>query len=63
MNVSPHHQHPTKYPWPGLASRLIVVVAIVMVLLIGFILIADPFANDNDDADPTAVRATAAQGI
>ena len=63
MNVSPHHQHPTKYPWPGMASRLMVIVAVVVILLIGFVLIADPFGNENDEADTTALRATAAQGI
>ena len=63
MNVSPHHQHPTKYPWPGMASRLIVIVAVVVILLIGFVLIADPLGNENDEADTTALRATAAQGI
>lgn len=63
MNVSPHQQHPTKYPWPGMASRLIVIVAVVVILLIGFLLIADPFGNANDEADTTAVRETAAQGV
>lgn len=63
MNVSPHQQHPTKYPWPGMASRLIVIVAVVVILLIGFLLIADPFGNANDEAGTTAVRETAAQGI
>ena len=60
MNVSPHHQQPTKYPWPGPASALIVVVAIVVILIIGFILIADPFADDNEGGDPTAMRVTVA---
>jgi preprotein translocase subunit SecG len=46
-----------------MASRLIVIVAVVVILLIGFVLIADPFANESEEADPTAVRATAAQGI
>jgi preprotein translocase subunit SecG len=46
-----------------MASRLIVILAIVVILLIGFVLIADPFGNENADADMTAVRATAAQGI
>jgi hypothetical protein len=63
MNVSPHHQHPTKYPWPGMASRLIVIVALVVVLFIGFLLIADPFGNANEADDSTALRAIAAHRI
>ena len=63
MNVSPHHQRPTKYPWPGRASALTVVVALALILLIGFILIADPFRNDNDERDSAAMRATVALGF
>lgn len=61
MNVSPHQQHPTKYPWPGMASRLAVVVATVVVLVIGYFLVVNPFANDDAEADPTALRGSAAQ--
>jgi hypothetical protein len=61
MNVSPHHQTPTKYPWPGRASALMVVFGIVVVLIIGFILIVDPFAGDNVERDPAAMRVTAVQ--
>jgi preprotein translocase subunit SecG len=46
-----------------MASRLIVIVAVVVILLIGFVLIADPLGNEDDEADTTALRATAAQGI
>jgi preprotein translocase subunit SecG len=46
-----------------MASRLIVIVAVVVILLIGFLLIADPFGNANDEADTTAVRETAAQSV
>jgi hypothetical protein len=63
MNVSPHHQRPTKYPWPGLASARMVVLAIVLIALIGFILIADPFTTDDASVDPTATRVTAARGL
>ena len=63
MNVSPHHQHPTEYPWPGMASRLAVVLAIVVVLVIGYMLIADPFGSESEDTEPTAVRVTAEQGL
>lgn len=59
MNVSPHHQRPTKYPWPGGASALTVVLALALILIIGFILVADPFTTDNDN-DPAAMRAAAA---
>jgi hypothetical protein len=44
INVSPHHQRPTKYPWPGRASALALVLGLALMLLIGFIVIADPFA-------------------
>jgi len=63
MNVSPHHQRPTKYPWPGRASALTVVVALALILIIGFVLIADPFTTDNDERDPAATRATVVLGF
>jgi hypothetical protein len=40
-----------------------VVVALALILLIGFILVADPFTNDNDERDPAAMRATVALGF
>jgi hypothetical protein len=61
MNISPHHQRPTNYPWPGMASALMVAFGVVMVLIIGFILIVDPFANDGEEPDPAAMRVTATQ--
>ena len=61
MNVSPHHQHPTKYPWPGRASTLAVVTGIAVIALIAFILIFDPFSTDSDERDPAAAGITAAQ--
>ena len=63
MNISPHHQTPTVYPWPGRASALMVVFGVVVVLIIGFILIVDPFANDSEDRDPAAMRVTVTQGF
>lgn len=62
MNISPHHQRPTNYPWPGIASRMAVVLAVAAILLIGFILVADPFAND-DQAQPAAMPAPVTQGL
>ncbi len=61
MNISPHHQRPTKYPWPGMASALMVVFALLMALLIGFFII-DPFSNRSADGDPAAMQVTVAQG-
>jgi len=63
MNVSPHQQRTTKYPWPGRASAVIVVVAVVLVLFIGFVLIADPFRNTNEEPDEAATRITASHGL
>lgn len=63
MNVSPHHQRPTKYPWPGTASRVAVVVGVVLIVLIGFVLIADPFANGSGEGDPAAMRVSAAHEL
>ena len=63
MNISPHQQRTTKYPWPGMASALVVVVAVVLVLFIGFVLIADPFGTTNEEPDPAATRITAAHGL
>ena len=57
MNISPHHQRPTKYPWPGMASTAAVILAIVVIAIIGFILVVDPFGGGAGDADPSATRA------
>ncbi len=59
MNISPHHQRPTKYPWPAMASAATVVVGLALVLLIGFMLIGDSPANDPEESDPTVMRVTA----
>ena len=58
MNVSPHQQHPTKYPWPGLASRAMVVLGVALIVLIGLVLIADPWANEDPDPDASSTRVT-----
>ena len=58
MNVSPHQQRPTKYPWPGRASALIIVIALLLILVIGYVLIVDPFADDAEDGGPAATRTT-----
>jgi hypothetical protein len=63
MNISPHQQRTTKYPWPGMASAAALVVAAVLVLFIGYVLIADPFGTTNGEPDPSAMRITAAHGL
>jgi hypothetical protein len=63
MNVSPHHQRPTRYPWPGRASALIVIVALLLILVIGYILVADPFADDGGDGAPAAMGVTTARTL
>jgi hypothetical protein len=60
MNISPHQQRPTKYPWPGPASAAMVVLALAVVLAIGYyLLIGDSPANESEDASPTGTRITA----
>ena len=61
MNVSPHHQRPTRYPWPGLASRGVIVLGLVLIALIAFVVIADPWSNDGAEPTPSGARTTAAQ--
>lgn len=56
MNVSPHHQRPTKYPWPGPPSAVGVVVVIVAALILGFIVMT--WVND-DELDATGLQRTA----
>ena len=63
MNISPHHQRPTKYPWPGTASAAAVVLGLALVLLIGFMVISDSSTNDNEERDPSGMRVTAPQGL
>ena len=57
MNVSPHHQRPTKYPWPGPPSAVGVVVVIVAALILGFIVMT--WVNDDDELDATGSQRTA----
>lgn len=61
MNISPHHQRPTRYPWPGMASGAAVIVGLALVLLIGVLVIGGWSTNDNEEPDPTGVPA--AQGL
>ena len=62
MNISPHHQRPTKYPWPGPASAAIVVLALALVvLLIGFMLLGGSPADENEEQTTTGTRITAQQ--
>ena len=61
VNVSPHHQRPSKYPWPGLASRAVMVVGIVLIVLLVLALILDPFSNDQADEGSAGTRTT--QGV
>ena len=63
MNISPHQQRTTKYPWPGMASAAIVVVAVALALFIGFVLITDPFRSTNEEPEPAARLITAAHGL
>ena len=57
MNISSHHQKPTKYPWPGLASRAFVVVGILVLAVIAFLLIGSFVTPDDAAPGPTAMRA------
>lgn len=57
MNVSPHQQRPTKYPWPGNQPVLGVVVVIVLVLVIGFLVVN--WMDDDDERDAEGMRVTA----
>ena len=63
MNVSPHQQHPTKYPWPGLASRAMVLLGIAVIVLIALVLIADPWSNEDPDPASSSSRATSSQRV
>jgi hypothetical protein len=63
INVSPHHQRPTKYPWPGVASAVTVVLGLAVIVVIGFILIANPFANDPAEPAPTSMSGAAGRGL
>jgi len=58
MNVSPHQQRPTKYPWPGNQPVLGVVLVVVLVLVIGFIVVN--WTDDNGEPDAASAPDTAA---
>ena len=57
MNVSPHHQTPTNYPWPGRASRAVILLGIVVIVVIVALVILDPWANDEADESAPASAA------
>ena len=63
MNVSPHQQRPTRYPWPGPASAAVVVVAIALVVLIGLMLIGDSPFEGNEDPSPAGTQLTASERL
>jgi hypothetical protein len=63
MNVSPHHQRPTKYPWPGPASAAVVLVALAVVLVIGLMLIGGPPADETEELSPTGTRIAASEWL
>ena len=63
MNVSPHQQRPTRYPWPGPASAAIVVLALALVVLIGFMLVGDTPTNESEEASPSGTRITASERL
>ena len=56
MNVSPHHQRPTNYPWPGPASAAVVVLALALIVLIGFMLLGGSPRDENEEPTPTGTR-------
>ena len=63
MNVSPHHQRPTKYPWPGPASAAVVLLAIALAVLIGFQLLGNSPADENEELAPAGARTTVQQRL
>jgi hypothetical protein len=63
MNVSPHHQRPTKYPWPRPASAAWVVLALAAALLIGFMLVSGSPADENVEPSPKAARVDLIESI
>ena len=56
MNISPHHQRPTKYPWPGVASAVTVILGIALIVIIGLMVLGDSSTNDNEESVPTGMR-------
>lgn len=63
MNVSPHQQRPTKYPWPGPASAAMVVLALAVVVVIGYYLLIGDSPTDEHEPSPTAARITASEHV
>ena len=63
MNVSPHHQRPTKYPWPGPASGVWVLLAIAVLLLIAFMVLVGSPPAENEEPTPTGTRIIAPQRL
>ena len=59
MNISPHHQRTSKYPWPGRPSIVGVAVVIVVVLVIGLIVLN--VMNDDDERAGAGMRLATSQ--
>ena len=57
MNISPHHQRPTKYPWPGGQPVLGLVLVVALVLVIGSIVAS--WLDDNEGPDAGSNPGTA----
>lgn len=62
MNVSPHHQRPTKYPWPGPASAAVVLLALGLVVLVGFMLLGGSTRDENEQPTVTGTRSMPSNG-
>ncbi len=59
MNVSPHHQRPAKYPWPGGSPiGTAVVLALAVVVIVGFVLISG-LANEDEESNQQDGKARA----
>lgn len=63
MNISPHHQRPTKYPWPGVASAVPVVLGLALIVIIALFVLGESSANDNGESEPTGMALTASLEI
>lgn len=59
MNISPHHQRPSKYPWPGVASAVTVVLGLALIVIIALFVLGESSANDNEESEPTGMRVAA----
>jgi hypothetical protein len=56
VNISPHHQRPTKYPWPGVASAVTVIIGLALIVVIALMVLGDSSTNDSRQTDPSGMR-------